>query len=80
MPGVSSLAVPNRINRRCRTLHGVARATGQPGAQTVHEVNQAFGNGGVTPLCLVSVTLPDGQTVTGDKRPDGLQPTQHTAV
>ena len=78
MPGVSSLAVPNRINLRCRTLRGGARATGHPGrAQTVHKVNQAFGNGGITSLYVMSVTLPDGQTVTGDHRPDGLQPTQH---
>jgi hypothetical protein len=46
----------------------------------VHKVNQAFGNGGITSLHLVSVTLPDGQTVTADQRADGLEPTQHTAV
>ena len=56
----------------------VPAQSGQPGSQTVHKVNQAFGNGDITSLYLVSVTLPDGQTVTGDQRPDGLPPTQHT--
>ena len=38
---------------------------GQPGSQTAHKINQAFGNGGNTSPYLVSVSLPAGQTVTG---------------
>jgi len=38
---------------------------GQPGSQTAHKINQAFGNGGNTSPYLASVTLPAGQTITG---------------
>ncbi|MFN2518907.1 MAG: MMPL family transporter, partial [Jatrophihabitantaceae bacterium] len=38
---------------------------GQPGTDTAHKIKQAFGNGGDTNPYLVSVTLPEGQTVTG---------------
>jgi RND superfamily putative drug exporter len=38
---------------------------GQPGTQTAHKIEQAFGNGGDTNPYVMSVTLPAGQTVTG---------------
>ena len=40
---------------------------GQPGSQTAHKINQAFGNGGNTSPYLASVTMPAGQTITGNE-------------
>ena len=40
---------------------------GQPGSQTAHKINEAFGNGGNTSPYLASVTLPAGQTITGNE-------------
>jgi RND superfamily putative drug exporter len=41
---------------------------GQPGTETAHKIKQAFGNGGDTSPYVVTVTMPAGQTVTGNER------------
>jgi len=40
---------------------------GQPGSQTAQKINQVFGNGGNTSPYLASVTVPAGQTITGQE-------------
>jgi len=38
---------------------------GQPGSETAHKIQQAFGNGGMTNPFVVTVTMPQGQTISG---------------
>src|SRR5437763_10534064 len=40
---------------------------GQPGTQTANQIDREFHAGGKTAPFLISVTLPQGQTVTGSK-------------
>jgi len=40
---------------------------GQPGTETAHQIEQTLGNGGDTSPYLVSVTLPQGQTVAANQ-------------
>jgi RND superfamily putative drug exporter len=40
---------------------------GQPGTDTAHKIEKLFHNGGSTSPYLVTVTMPDGQTVTGNE-------------
>ena len=49
---------------------------GQPGTETANKIVKAFGNGGNTSPLLATVTLPQGQTVTGNEAAvaDGVRP------
>ncbi len=40
---------------------------GQPGTETAHSIEKAFGNGGDTNPFVVTVTLPAGSTITGNE-------------
>src|SRR5436190_3867359 len=40
---------------------------GQPGTQTANQIDREFHAGGKTPPFLISVTLPAGQTVSGNE-------------
>jgi putative drug exporter of the RND superfamily len=40
---------------------------GQPGTDTAHKIERLVGNGGETSPYLVSVTMPAGQTITGNE-------------
>lgn len=44
---------------------------GQPGTDTAEKIIGAYGNGGNTVPLLVTITMPDGQTVTGSEGPIG---------
>jgi putative drug exporter of the RND superfamily len=44
---------------------------GQPGTETADKIVEAFGNGGKTVPLLVTITMPDGQTVTGSEQQIG---------
>jgi putative drug exporter of the RND superfamily len=40
---------------------------GQPGTETAHKIKNAFGSGGDTSPYIATVTLPPGQTITGNE-------------
>jgi RND superfamily putative drug exporter len=40
---------------------------GQPGTETAHKIKNAFGSGGDTSPYIATVTLPAGQTITGNE-------------
>src|SRR4051794_24441307 len=40
---------------------------GQPGTQTANQIDQEFHSGGKTAPFVITLTLPQGQTVSGDK-------------
>lgn len=44
---------------------------GQPGTEAAAQITEAFGNGGNTVPLLVTVTMPEGQTVTGNEQQIG---------
>jgi len=41
---------------------------GQPGTETAHKIENLLGNGGQTSPYLVTVTMPEGQTITGNEQ------------
>ncbi len=43
------------------------RLPGQPGTEAADKITQEFGNGASTSPLLISVTLPEGQTITGNE-------------
>jgi putative drug exporter of the RND superfamily len=59
---VGGMAVAGQVSQRLTYKYSLP---GEPGAQTAEQITQTFGNGGSSAPFLVSVTLPEGQAVTG---------------
>ncbi|HKA67669.1 MAG TPA: MMPL family transporter [Actinomycetes bacterium] len=59
---LGGMAVAGQVSKRLTYEYSLP---GEPGARTAEQITQTFGNGGYTAPYLVSVTLPDGQTVSG---------------
>ncbi len=61
---VAGMGVTSTVNDRLTVDFSLP---GQPGTETAAKITQAYGNGGSTVPLLVSITLPEGQTVTGSE-------------
>jgi RND superfamily putative drug exporter len=59
---VAGIALANRTTNRLTVDFSLP---GQPGTETAHKIEQAFGSGGDTSPYIATVTLPAGQTITG---------------
>ena len=63
---VAGVSVTSTVNDRLTVDFSLP---GQPGTDTADADHQAYGNGGNTVPLLVTITMPDGQTVTGSEAP-----------
>lgn len=61
---VAGAAVTSTVNDRLTVDFSLP---GQPGTETAAKIVEAYGNGGNTVPLLVTITMPDGQTVTGSE-------------
>jgi len=59
---IAGIALANRTTSRLTIDFSLP---GQPGSETAHKIEQAFGNGGNTNPFVVTVTMPQGQTISG---------------
>ncbi|MBZ5738874.1 MMPL family transporter [Nocardioides mangrovi] len=65
---VVGMSVTSTVNNRLTVDFSLP---GQPGTETAAKIVQAYGNGGSTVPLLVTVTMPEGQTVTGNEQAIG---------
>ena len=63
---VAGASVTSTVNDRLTVDFSLP---GQPGTETAAKIIEAYGNGGNTVPLLVTITMPDGQTVTGSEQP-----------
>ena len=59
---IGGMAAGGQVSKRLTYEYSLP---GEPGAKTAEQITQTFGNGGYTAPYLVSVTLPEGQTISG---------------
>ena len=62
---VLGMSVTSTVNDRLTVDFSLP---GQPGTETASKIIEAYGNGGNTVPFLVTVTMPEGQTVTGNEQ------------
>ncbi len=62
---VAGMSVTSTVNDRLTVDFSLP---GQPGTETADQIVEAYGNGGSTVPLIVTVTMPDGQTVTGNEQ------------
>ncbi|MBB6628219.1 MMPL family transporter [Nocardioides sp. KIGAM211] len=65
---VAGMAVTSTVNNRLTVDFSLP---GQPGTETAAQIIKAYGNGGNTVPLVVTVTMPDGQKVTGSEQQIG---------
>ena len=65
---LAGMSVTSTVNDRLTVDFSLP---GQPGTETAAKIIDAYGNGGNTVPLLVTVTMPDGQTVTGSEKQIG---------
>ena len=65
---IAGVSVTSTVNDRLTVDFSLP---GQPGTETAEKIIEAYGNGGNTVPLLVTITMPDGQTVTGNEGPIG---------
>ena len=65
---VAGVSVTSTVNDRLTVDFSLP---GQPGTETASKIIEAYGNGGNTVPLLVTITMSDGQTVTGSEGPIG---------
>ena len=65
---IAGMSVVSSVNDRLTVDFSLP---GQPGTETASKIIEAYGNGGNTVPFLVTVTMPEGQSVTGNEQQIG---------